>query len=55
MGDGRIAELSRRGGVAVRGADAETFLNDLITSAGQNALGPAAFAALARKRHLVHN
>jgi tRNA-modifying protein YgfZ len=46
MGDGRIAELSRRGVVAVGGADAETFLNDLITSDVPKAAGAAAFGGL---------
>jgi tRNA-modifying protein YgfZ len=32
MAEGRIAELSRRGVVAVSGPDARTFLNDLITA-----------------------
>ncbi len=32
MENGRVAELPRRGVVAVGGADARTFLNDLITS-----------------------
>jgi folate-binding protein YgfZ len=32
MDQGRIAELSRRAVVAVRGAEAEKFLNDLVTS-----------------------
>jgi folate-binding protein YgfZ len=32
MADGRIAELPRRGVVAVGGGDAETFLNDLFTA-----------------------
>lgn len=46
MGDGRIAELSRRGVVAVSGADAETFLNDLITSDVPKAAGIAVYGAL---------
>lgn len=42
---GQIAELSRRGVVAVSGADAETFLNDLVTSDMPPA-GAAAYGAL---------
>jgi folate-binding protein YgfZ len=46
MAQGKIAELSRRGVVAVGGPDAETFLNDLITSDVPKAQGTAAFAGL---------
>jgi len=46
MGDGRIAELSRRGVVAVGGPDAETFLNDLITSDVPKDAGAAVFGGL---------
>jgi folate-binding protein YgfZ len=45
MSSGRIAELSRRGVVAVGGPDAATFLNDLIT-ADMPAAGIAAYGAL---------
>jgi len=50
MSDGRIAELSRRGVVAVGGADAETFLNDLITSDVPKASGTAAYGGLLTPR-----
>jgi folate-binding protein YgfZ len=46
MAQGKIAELSRRGVVAVGGPDAETFLNDLITSDVPKAAGTASFAGL---------
>jgi folate-binding protein YgfZ len=46
MAQGRIAELSRRGVVAVGGADAETFLNDLITSDVPKAPGAASYGGL---------
>ena len=46
MSKGRIAELSRRGVVAVRGPDAAKFLNDLVTSDVPEAPGGAAFGAL---------
>jgi folate-binding protein YgfZ len=46
MAQGKIAELPRRGVVAVGGPDAETFLNDLITSDMPKAAGTAAFGAL---------
>ena len=47
MSDGRIAVLPRRGVVAVGGADAETFLNDLVTADITRAgPGQAVFAAL---------
>ena len=46
MSQGRIAELSRRGVVAVRGLDAAKFLNDLVTSDVPEAAGRAAFGAL---------
>lgn len=45
MGDGKIVELSRRGVVAVGGADAETFLNNLFTS-DMPAVGVASYAGL---------
>ena len=32
MDSGKVAELTRRGVVAVGGTDAEKFLNDLVTS-----------------------
>jgi folate-binding protein YgfZ len=43
---GRIAELSRRGVVAVGGADAEKFLDDLMTSDMPKADGAAAYGGL---------
>lgn len=43
MDQGRIAELSRRAVVAVRGAEAEKFLNDLVTC-DVTAIGPGAAA-----------
>jgi folate-binding protein YgfZ len=43
---GHIAELSRRGVVAVSGADAEKFLNDLVTSDVPAAEGAAAYGGL---------
>lgn len=47
MSDGRIAVLERRGVVAVGGADAEKFLNDLVTADISRAgPGQAVFAAL---------
>ena len=46
MENGRIAELPRRGVVAVGGADAETFLNDLITSDVPKTAGTAAYGGL---------
>ena len=46
MNDGRIAELSRRGVVSVGGADAEKFLNDLLTSDVPKAPGTAAYGGL---------
>ena len=47
MSDGRIAVLARRGVVAVGGADAEKFLNDLVTAdVGRAGPGQAVFAAL---------
>jgi folate-binding protein YgfZ len=46
MSEARIAELSRRGVVAVGGADAEPFLNDLITTDMPKAPDTAAFGAL---------
>jgi folate-binding protein YgfZ len=42
---GRIAELARRGVVAVSGLDAEKFLNDLVTS-DMPAAGKASYGAL---------
>lgn len=45
MANARIAELPRRGVVAVRGVDAEKFLNDLITS-DMPAAGAAAYGGL---------
>jgi tRNA-modifying protein YgfZ len=45
MSNGWIAELPRRGVVAISGADAETFLNDLITADMPKA-DAAAFGAL---------
>ncbi len=45
MGNGKIVELSRRGVVAVGGANAETFLNDLFTS-NMPAPGFAAYGGL---------
>ncbi|MEJ0012276.1 MAG: folate-binding protein [Bauldia sp.] len=46
MADGRIAELPRRGVVAVGGEDAEKFLNDLITADMPKAAGTAAYGGL---------
>ncbi|HVZ13998.1 MAG TPA: folate-binding protein [Bauldia sp.] len=46
MNPGRIAELSRRGVVAVSGPDAVTFLDNLFTSDVPAALGGAAYGAL---------
>jgi folate-binding protein YgfZ len=46
MSQGRIAELSRRGVVAVRGPDATKFLNDLVTSDVPESAGAAKFGAL---------
>ena len=46
MSQGQITELTRRGVVAVRGPDAEKFLNDLVTSNVPDAPGGAAFGAL---------
>jgi folate-binding protein YgfZ len=46
MSQGKIAELSRRGVVAVGGPDAGAFLNDLITSDMPQAPGSAAFGGL---------
>jgi len=43
---GRIAELSRRGVVAVGGADAEKFLDDLMTADMPKADGAAAYGGL---------
>ena len=45
MAQGKIAELARRGVVAVSGPDAQTFLNDLVTS-DVPAAGGAAYGAL---------
>ena len=46
MDNGRIAEMTRRGVVAVRGLDAPKFLNDLVTSDVPEAAGTAKFGAL---------
>jgi folate-binding protein YgfZ len=46
MNQGQISELSRRGVVAVHGADAAIFLNDLVTSDMPDAPGNARFGAL---------
>lgn len=46
MSSGQIAELARRGVVAVSGADAEQFLNDVITSDVPKADGGAAYGGL---------
>jgi folate-binding protein YgfZ len=46
MSQGQITELSRRGVVAIHGADAVTFLNDLVTSDVPERIGGAAFGAL---------
>ena len=47
MAQGRIAELPRRGIVAVGGSDAHKFLNDLVTASVERALnGGAAYSAL---------
>ncbi len=46
MSNGRIAELPRRGIVAVGGTDAETFLNDLITADMPKTAGTAAYGGL---------
>lgn len=47
MSNGHIAVLARRGVVAVGGADAEKFLNDLVTAdIGRATPGQAVFAAL---------
>jgi folate-binding protein YgfZ len=46
MSEGRIAELSRRGAVSVGGADAEKFLNDLITSDVPKTVGGAVYGGL---------
>jgi len=46
MGEGKIAEMPRRGVVSVGGADAEKFLNDLITSDVPKAAGKAAYGGL---------
>ena len=45
MGQGKIAELARRGVVSVSGEDAEKFLNDLLTS-DVPAAGAASYGAL---------
>lgn len=44
--NGTIAELQRRGVVAVSGADAETFLNDLVTADVPASRDAAAYGAL---------
>jgi folate-binding protein YgfZ len=46
MSQGQITELTRRGVVAVRGADAAKFLNDLVTSDVPETAGGASFGAL---------
>ena len=46
MSSGKVAELSRRGVVAVSGAEAEKFLNDLMTSDMPKAEGAAAYGGL---------
>jgi folate-binding protein YgfZ len=46
MDSGQIVELSRRGVVAVSGADAEAFLNDIVTCNVPAADGGAAYGAL---------
>jgi tRNA-modifying protein YgfZ len=46
MSSGKIAELTRRGIIAVGGGDAEKFLNDLVTSDVPKAEGAVAFGGL---------
>ena len=46
MSSGKVAELTRRGIVAVGGADAEKFLNDLMTSDVPKLEGAAAYGGL---------
>jgi folate-binding protein YgfZ len=46
MNQGQISELSRRGVVAVKGPDATTFLNDLVTSDVPEDVGAARLGAL---------
>lgn len=46
MSSGKLAELTRRGIVAVGGADAEKFLNDLMTSDVPKTGGAAAYGGL---------
>ena len=46
MDSGKVAELTRRGIVAVGGTDAEKFLNDLVTSDVPKSEGAAAYGGL---------
>jgi folate-binding protein YgfZ len=46
MSIGKVAELTRRGIAAVGGADAEKFLNDLVTSDMPKSEGAAAYGGL---------